>query len=113
MASLDWNSPYHRVVHRALAIASESECRCRPVHLLSALSELQDPIGAALTPPDGSALLPSLPGARRATGGTSSYLSMQTMQAASRFADDRAEALSPPPASPRRHCRSGGERRYL
>jgi len=90
----DLDSPYHHVVLRGFLIASEHDQHCKPIHLLASLSELDGPIGAALNPSNGGVLLPRPPDAPKATGGGASYLSMQTMQAASQFALSRNETVS-------------------
>lgn len=86
---------FQHVITRAFCIASEHDARCRPVHLLAALSELEGPIGESLTPLGGGPLLPRPPGVRQARGGGASYLAMQTQQAAGQFAASRDEDLSP------------------
>lgn len=94
MQASRWDTPYHRVVFRAMTIGTEHDQRCRPVHLLAALSEVDDSIGTALRRPDGSVLMTRPDGVPPASGGGSSYLSMQTMQAAGEFASGRHEEES-------------------
>jgi hypothetical protein len=83
------------VIHRALVIAAENGERCRPVHLLAALAELDGPISAALQPPAGGALFtrPSDPPSFH--GGAASYLIVQTQEAAAHLAIQRGETVGP------------------
>jgi hypothetical protein len=82
------------VVRRGFVLAAETDERCRPIHLLAALSELDGPIAEALRPPGGGPLLerPAHPPAYR--GGGTSYLSLQTQEAAGDLASERNEDLS-------------------
>jgi hypothetical protein len=83
------------IIARAFLLAAEAGQECRPVHLLTALSEVDGPIGDALTPPVGGRLFPRPADPFPARGSRSSYLMMQTQQAARQFAAARAESVEP------------------
>lgn len=89
------DSAYHQVLRRGFRIASETDERCRPIHLLAALAEIDGPIAAALRPPGGEPLFrrPIDPPPDR--GGGASYLVMQTQQAARQVAEDRNQPVGP------------------
>ncbi len=87
--------PGNLVVMRAFTIASDRGRRCQPVDLLSALAEVDGAIGSILRSADGSPMFPdsaSIPGLR---GGTSSYLTRQTLGAAQDLATSRGETMAP------------------
>ncbi len=88
-------NPGHKVIVRASLIAAESGELCRPVHLLAALAELDGPISDALHSSAGGVLLPRLADPPRVAGGGTSYLAMQTQQAAGQLASERGEVEGP------------------
>jgi hypothetical protein len=85
---------YGQVLHRAFCIATEHDAKCRPIHMLAALSEMDGPIGESLRP-GGGPLLPRPPGVPEARGGGASYLCMQVQEATADFAAGRGEDRSP------------------
>jgi Clp amino terminal domain, pathogenicity island component len=87
--------PDRQLIHRAFLLAAESGERCRPVHLLAALAELDGPIADALTTPGGVPLLPPPADPLPVHGGGASYLAMQTQQAACQLASERGEVGGP------------------
>jgi hypothetical protein len=87
-------SPFEQVLQRAFCIATEHDAKCRPIHMLAALSEIDGPIGEALRP-GGGPLLPRPPGVPEARGGGASYLCMQIQEATTDFATGRGEDRSP------------------
>lgn len=86
---------FRQVVGRAFCIATEHDVKCRPIHMLAALSEMDGPIGESLAPAGGGPLLPRPPGVREARGGGAGYLCMQTQEATADFAASRGEERSP------------------
>ncbi|MHB8504962.1 MAG: hypothetical protein ACYDEN_04475 [Acidimicrobiales bacterium] len=88
-------APDRRVIRRAFSIAAENEERCRPVHLLAALAELDGPISDALSPPGGGPLLARRVDPPPFRGGGSHYLMAQTQQAAQGLASRRGETPRP------------------
>ena len=87
------DGPGQRVVRRALSIASESNERCQPVHLLAALAEVQGPLATILKPARERWLYPRAEPPSNLGGGTG-YLASQAVQAATRFATDRQEPFA-------------------
>jgi hypothetical protein len=85
---------FQHVVHRGFVLAAETDERCRPIHLLAALSELDGPIAEALRPPGGGPLLPRPADPPVYSGGGTSYLSLQTQEAAGDLASERNEDLN-------------------
>lgn len=85
---------YQQVLQRAFSIATEHDAKCRPIHMLAALSEMDGQIGESLRP-GGGPLLPRPPGVPEARGGGASYLCMQTQEATADFAASRGEDRSP------------------
>jgi hypothetical protein len=85
--------PYRQVIHRAFLIAAESGERCRPVHFVAALGELDGPIATALRPPGGGPLFLHPPDPLPVHGGGAGYLAMQTQQAAGQLASERGEVI--------------------
>lgn len=87
------DGPGQLVVRRALSIASESNERCQPVHLLAALEEVQGPL-ANLLRPTGQRWLYQRAEPPSNLGGGTGYLASQAVQAATRFATDRQEPFA-------------------
>lgn len=85
---------YQQVLTRAFSIATEHDPKCRPIHMLAALSETDGQIGESLRP-GGGPLLPRPPGVPEARSGGASYLCMQTQEATTDFAASRGEDPSP------------------
>lgn len=82
-----------QLLRRAFILAAEGGDRCRPVHLLAALAEVEDPIGAALRPPGGGPLWGRPAHPLSVNGGGAGYLTMQVQQAAQHLAADRGEPV--------------------
>ncbi|MGH9121261.1 MAG: Clp protease N-terminal domain-containing protein [Acidimicrobiales bacterium] len=91
----DAKRAYDEVIHCAFRIAAEDDQHCQPVHLLAALAEGDGPIAQALKSPSGASLFPPRLDPSPARGGTSSYLTMQTQQAARKVAEDRNQPAGP------------------
>lgn len=85
---------YQQLIQRAFSIATEHDARCRPIHMLAAVSEMDGRIGESLRP-SGDPLLPRPPGVPEARGGGASYLCMQAQEATGDFAVSRGENPSP------------------
>jgi hypothetical protein len=83
------------VLRRAFVLAAEGGDRCRPVHLLAALAEVEDSIGAALRPPVGGPLWERPADPLSVNGGGAGYLTMQVQQAAQHLAAERGESVGP------------------
>jgi hypothetical protein len=89
------DDPGDQVLMRALTVASDRGRRAEPVDLLSALAEVDGPLGAALAPAGGGVLLPDAapkPGFR---GGGTGYRLIQVMGAAQDWAASRQETEGP------------------
>ena len=82
------------VIHRAFAIAAATHELCRPVHLLSALGDIESPVSAALDLPFGGVPVPGPASAAQRRGGRASFHLLRTQGAAIRFASERGEAAS-------------------
>jgi hypothetical protein len=87
------DGPGQRVVRRAFSIASESGERCRPVHLLAALEEVQGPLSSVLKPA-GERWLYDRAEPPSNLGGAIGYVASQVVQAAMHFAVGRQEPFA-------------------
>lgn len=87
-----FEGPGRRIVRGAFTLASRSDGRCRPVHLLYALADTESAIGKSLSElrQDTSST------ARASSGATSTYVFGQTQRAAADFAAGRSEPLDAP-----------------
>ncbi len=90
----DPSGAYLGVFKHAFQIAGATGERCRPVHLLSALSLQQGSIGEALETLRHDAFAHLAKG-RLTRGGPVSFLVMQTQQAARQLAAERGEPVGP------------------
>jgi Clp amino terminal domain, pathogenicity island component len=88
-------NPGWQVTYRAFTIAGETGELCRPVHFLAALEEIESPVSTALASPLGHPLIPRPAHPARTRGGTASFLTMQTQEAAKQFASERGETVNP------------------
>jgi hypothetical protein len=84
-----------QLLRRAFILAADEGDRCRPVHLLGALAEVDGPTGAALRPPGGGPLWERRAHPLSVNGGGAGYLTMQVQQAAQQLAADRGEPVGP------------------
>lgn len=81
------------IIFRAFTIAAATDELCRPIHLLAALREIESSVSTALI--SSGPLLYSPPHPPRRQGGGSSFLAMQTQQAARQLASERNEKMNP------------------
>jgi hypothetical protein len=85
------SDPGRQVIVRAFEIAAETGERCRPIHVLAALTEIESSVRAALTSMLGDSFPPRRASPPPRRGGRASFLVMQTQEAAGRLASDRGE----------------------
>jgi hypothetical protein len=90
-----WNpTPGRQVVHRSFMLAAATNERCRPIHILAALTELDGPISNAFLWLRGRTLVPRPADLPPVHGGGAGYLVMQIEGAAGQFAAERGETMN-------------------